>query len=74
MSIFQVSITSLRRLESLHSRLFYGVDLRKRRLHWFGWDKLLASREEGGFNIGSLFHFNWAMLFKWSGDFFMVWM
>lgn len=65
MSIFLVPMSVLTSLEALRAKFFWGADVDERRMHRVRWDRVLASREEGGLGVGSLFSFNRAMMFRW---------
>lgn len=41
------------------------MDLDDKCMHWIRWDRMMASRADGGLGVGSLYSFNRAMLFKW---------
>ena len=34
-------------------------------MHWVRWEKVMASKQEGGLGVGSLLSFNLDLLFKW---------
>ena len=44
---------------------FWGGTDVKRKLHWIKWEKVLASRDSGGLEIGSIVSFNLALVLKW---------
>ncbi|KAL4565983.1 hypothetical protein LXL04_030092 [Taraxacum kok-saghyz] len=44
---------------------FWGGSENKRKLAWIKWDKILAAREKGGLEIGSIVSFNLALVLKW---------
>lgn len=56
-------------LEKLRARFFWGQEEDIRELHWVKWDCVMASKEKGGLDIGSLDAFNKAFLFKWKWEF-----
>lgn len=65
LSFFPVPLSVLHSLESLKARFFWGAYLGKRRTHKVSWDRVLASKKEGGLGVGSLFAYNKALIFKW---------
>ena len=69
MSLFAIPTTVLKSLEALRT-LFFGADIGERKINWVSWSRVLASKENGGLGVGSLFSFNKAMLFKWRCRFF----
>ena len=54
----------LKKLESIRMNFFNGVDGSKK-IVWIGWDKVLASKKNGGLRVSSFFASNQALLFKW---------
>ena len=65
MSIFKCPMGVLNILELIRRNFFNGVANSDRKLTLIGWNKILASKENGGLGISSLFAFNRALLFKW---------
>ncbi|GJU59172.1 RNA-directed DNA polymerase, eukaryota, reverse transcriptase zinc-binding domain protein [Tanacetum coccineum] len=65
MSIFKVPMGVLNSLESIRRNFFNGVDGSDRKLAWIGWNKVLASKKNGGLSVSSFFAHNRALLFKW---------
>ena len=63
MSICLTPLSILTFLEGLKSRFFWCENLEERRMHWVRRYKVLASRDEGGLGIRTLFSFNKAMIF-----------
>nr|GEU84369.1 RNA-directed DNA polymerase, eukaryota, reverse transcriptase zinc-binding domain protein [Tanacetum cinerariifolium] len=77
-----------RQLESMRNKFFIGGDLDDKKMTWVKWDKCLASKKDGGLDIGSIYGLNIRLLFKWVWRFlntrsdlwfklsiaFMVWM
>ncbi|GJV17167.1 RNA-directed DNA polymerase, eukaryota, reverse transcriptase zinc-binding domain protein [Tanacetum coccineum] len=42
-----------------------GCDSDEKKLTWIKWDRCLASKEDGGLGIGSIYGLNIGLLFKW---------
>ncbi|GKE09123.1 RNA-directed DNA polymerase, eukaryota [Tanacetum coccineum] len=64
-SLFKVPIGVLKRLESCRSNFFRGVEPGKRKVAWFSWDSVVASKDVGDLGMSSFFAMNCALLFKW---------
>ncbi|PWA75224.1 hypothetical protein CTI12_AA244880 [Artemisia annua] len=64
-SLFKVPIGVLKRLESCRSNFFRGVEEGSRKVSWFFWDSVVASKEVGGLGMSSFLAMNCALLFKW---------
>ncbi|GJX12486.1 RNA-directed DNA polymerase, eukaryota [Tanacetum coccineum] len=64
-SIFKVPKGILNKMESFRRNFFNGVDIAERKMSLIGWKKILASKQNGGLGISSLFALNRALLFKW---------
>lgn len=62
MSMFLVLITMLNSLERMKASFFWGADLDDRRMHWVKWDRIVASRDDGGMGVWSVFAYNRALL------------
>ncbi|XP_071718074.1 uncharacterized protein [Rutidosis leptorrhynchoides] len=65
MSLFKCPEKILRKLESIRARFFWGGSDTVKKMPWVKWDKILASFDQGGLNIGSLKAFNIALINKW---------
>ncbi|GJV01597.1 RNA-directed DNA polymerase, eukaryota, reverse transcriptase zinc-binding domain protein [Tanacetum coccineum] len=65
MSIFKCPMGVLNILESIRQNFFNGVTNSNRRLALIGWNKICASKKNGGLCVSSFFAFNRALLFKW---------
>ncbi|GJU76273.1 RNA-directed DNA polymerase, eukaryota [Tanacetum coccineum] len=48
MSIFKVPKGILKAMEALRNRFFIGADVSDRKMTWAAWDKVLASKKNGG--------------------------
>nr|GEX33797.1 RNA-directed DNA polymerase, eukaryota [Tanacetum cinerariifolium] len=64
-SLFEVPIGVLKRLESCRSNFFRGVEEGSRKVSWFSWDSVVASKDVGGLGMSSFLAMNCALLFKW---------
>ncbi|GJY60515.1 RNA-directed DNA polymerase, eukaryota [Tanacetum coccineum] len=65
MSIFKVPKGILKAMEALRNRFFIGADVSDRKMTWAAWDKVLASKKNGGLGVSSFFALNRALLLKW---------
>ncbi|GKB80138.1 RNA-directed DNA polymerase, eukaryota, reverse transcriptase zinc-binding domain protein, partial [Tanacetum coccineum] len=65
MSMFKVPIQVLKKIESIRSHFFNGVDHNDRKLLFVKWDNVLASKEKGGLGVSSFYALNRALIFKW---------
>ncbi|GKA72771.1 RNA-directed DNA polymerase, eukaryota [Tanacetum coccineum] len=65
MSIFKDPMRVLQRLESIRSHFFNGNDLHGKKMSWVKWEKVLASKENGGLGVSSLYALNRGLLLKW---------
>nr|GEV54877.1 zinc finger CCCH domain-containing protein 34-like [Tanacetum cinerariifolium] len=65
MSIYKVPKGVLHVLESIRSKFFNGDDPSKRKITWIAWEKVLASKKNGGLGVSSLHALNRALLLKW---------
>ncbi|GJU80298.1 hypothetical protein Tco_1282663 [Tanacetum coccineum] len=65
MSIFKVPHGVLKVMESIRARFFNGADQLDNKIAWVAWDKVLASKKNGGLGVSSFFALNRALLLKW---------
>ncbi|GKA24778.1 RNA-directed DNA polymerase, eukaryota, partial [Tanacetum coccineum] len=66
MSMYKVPSQVLKYLEGGRRNFFIGADPKKeKKMSWFKWSRVLASKEKGGLGVSSLFALNRALLFKW---------
>ncbi|GJU10344.1 RNA-directed DNA polymerase, eukaryota [Tanacetum coccineum] len=65
MSIFKVPKGVLKEMESIRNSFFIGVDNSDKKITWVAWDKVLASKKNGGLGVSSYFALNRALLCKW---------
>lgn len=64
MSLFKAPKAILNKLEALRNRFFVGVDVEEKKMMWVAWKQLMASKENGGLGVNSLFALNRGLLFK----------
>ncbi|GJZ61273.1 RNA-directed DNA polymerase, eukaryota, reverse transcriptase zinc-binding domain protein [Tanacetum coccineum] len=64
-SSFKVHKGVLSKMESIHQIFFNGVKNAKKKMSLIGWNKILASKKNGGLGVSSVFAYNRALLFKW---------
>ncbi|GJU43299.1 hypothetical protein Tco_1200565 [Tanacetum coccineum] len=69
MSMFKAPIHVLKKLESICSHFFNGVDPYVRKMTFVKWDNVLASKEKGGLGVSSFYALNRALIFKWIWNF-----
>ena len=70
LSLFVMPVTIAKKLESLRSTFFWGGSETEKKMAWVKWDQMLAKKESGGLEIGSLVSFNLALILKWKWRFF----
>ncbi|GJW23715.1 retrotransposon protein, putative, ty1-copia subclass [Tanacetum coccineum] len=58
MSLFKVPAGILRTLESIRCHFFNGHDITSKKVSWVQWNKVLASKDNGGLGVSSLFALN----------------
>ncbi|GJV87766.1 RNA-directed DNA polymerase, eukaryota [Tanacetum coccineum] len=68
MSIFKTPIAVIKELEAIRNKFFLGADADENKMTWIKWNKVMASKKDGGLGIGSLYGFNRALLFKCAGS------
>ncbi|KAJ9561660.1 hypothetical protein OSB04_006820, partial [Centaurea solstitialis] len=64
-SLFKAPSNVIKDLERKRRNFLWGSSNEHRKTAWVTWDKVLNSREKGGFGIGSLRAHNIALLAKW---------
>ena len=64
MSVFQIPLKLCDELDALCAKFWWGQVGNERKIHWKSWDKLTASKKEGGMGFRDLRAFNLAMLAK----------
>nr|GEW46265.1 RNA-directed DNA polymerase, eukaryota, reverse transcriptase zinc-binding domain protein [Tanacetum cinerariifolium] len=65
MSLFKVPQKVLHVMEAIRRNFFNGIDHKGKKQAWISWNKVLASKDNGGLGISSFFALNRALLFKW---------
>nr|GEW94428.1 RNA-directed DNA polymerase, eukaryota [Tanacetum cinerariifolium] len=65
MSMFKVPKLVLKKIESIRSHFFKGLDLKDQKISLLKWENVLASKEKGGRGVSSLYALNRALIFKW---------
>ncbi|GJV99319.1 RNA-directed DNA polymerase, eukaryota [Tanacetum coccineum] len=65
MSIFKVPVKVLQDMEAIRARFFNGSDINMRKSCWVSWKKVMASKDNGGLGVSSMYALNRALLFKW---------
>ncbi|GKA83019.1 RNA-directed DNA polymerase, eukaryota [Tanacetum coccineum] len=73
MSIFKVPKGILKIMESIRSNFFNGFDSSDRKITWAAWDKILASKKNGGLGVSRLYALNtctllnaiWRFVLRW---------
>nr|GEX38811.1 RNA-directed DNA polymerase, eukaryota, reverse transcriptase zinc-binding domain protein [Tanacetum cinerariifolium] len=65
MSIFKAPKGVLKEMESIRNMFFIGADNLDKKITWVAWNKVLASKKNGGLGVSSYFGLNRALLFKW---------
>nr|GFB66415.1 RNA-directed DNA polymerase, eukaryota [Tanacetum cinerariifolium] len=65
MSIYKVPKGVLKEMEAIWCNFFNGADPAKRKITWVSWDKVLASKKNGGLGVSSFHALNRALLLKW---------
>ncbi|GKA61618.1 RNA-directed DNA polymerase, eukaryota, reverse transcriptase zinc-binding domain protein [Tanacetum coccineum] len=65
MSLFKVPLGVLNIMEGIRNRFFNGNGKSESKITWIAWNKVLASKKNGGLGVSSFFALNRALLFKW---------
>nr|GFA38625.1 RNA-directed DNA polymerase, eukaryota [Tanacetum cinerariifolium] len=55
----------LKKIESIRSHFFKGLDLKDQKISLVKWENVLASKEKGGRGVSSFYALNRALIFKW---------
>lgn len=64
-STFKAPLNSIKQLESLRRKFFWGESMEDKNISWIAWNKVLSPLENSGLRIGSLIvSSNQAMLAK----------
>nr|GEY77097.1 RNA-directed DNA polymerase, eukaryota, reverse transcriptase zinc-binding domain protein [Tanacetum cinerariifolium] len=69
-SLFPMPFKVNKMLESIRSNFLWGSDVDVKKISWIPWKSALASKENGGLGIGSLYSLNHALIKKWRWHFF----
>nr|GEZ94690.1 RNA-directed DNA polymerase, eukaryota, reverse transcriptase zinc-binding domain protein [Tanacetum cinerariifolium] len=65
MSLYLMPTSIRKKLKSMRNKFFIGGDSDEKKMTWIKWDRCLASKEDGGLGIGSIYGLNISLLFKW---------
>ncbi|GJZ71370.1 RNA-directed DNA polymerase, eukaryota [Tanacetum coccineum] len=65
MSIYRVPKGVLEEMEAIRSNFFIGANTLERKIAWLSWDKVLASKKNGGLGVSSFHALNHTLLLKW---------
>ncbi|GJW56983.1 RNA-directed DNA polymerase, eukaryota [Tanacetum coccineum] len=65
LSIFKVPKGILKEMETIRSNFFKGADQSDSKISWVAWEKVLASKKNGGLGVSSFYALNRALLLKW---------
>ncbi|GKC02423.1 RNA-directed DNA polymerase, eukaryota [Tanacetum coccineum] len=65
MSIYKAPKGVLHEMEMLRNKFFNGADSLENKITWVAWDKVLASKKNGGLSVSSFYALNRALLLKW---------
>nr|GFA23640.1 RNA-directed DNA polymerase, eukaryota [Tanacetum cinerariifolium] len=65
MSIYKVPKGVLKEMEAIRCNFFNGADPAERKITWVSWDKVLASKKNGGLGVSSFHALNRVLLLKW---------
>nr|GEZ19158.1 RNA-directed DNA polymerase, eukaryota, reverse transcriptase zinc-binding domain protein [Tanacetum cinerariifolium] len=52
-------------MEAIHSSFFNGIDSTVKKITWTAWEKILASKKNGGLGVSSFRAHNRALLLQW---------
>nr|GEZ13221.1 RNA-directed DNA polymerase, eukaryota, reverse transcriptase zinc-binding domain protein [Tanacetum cinerariifolium] len=66
MSIFKVLKGILNSMKAIRSKFFNGMEPSTNKITWAAWNKVLASKENGGLVVSSYHALNRALLLKWA--------
>ncbi|KAL7591412.1 hypothetical protein Lser_V15G32700 [Lactuca serriola] len=65
LSLFKAPIGVIETLEKIRRRFLWGGNENKQKIHWVSWEKIIASKDNGGLGIGSIRALNIALMAKW---------
>nr|GEZ53282.1 RNA-directed DNA polymerase, eukaryota [Tanacetum cinerariifolium] len=63
-SIFKVPKGILNSMEAIRSKFFNGMEPSTNKITWAAWNKVLATKENGGLGVSSYHALNHALLLK----------
>nr|GEV71324.1 RNA-directed DNA polymerase, eukaryota [Tanacetum cinerariifolium] len=72
MSIYKVPSKVLKCLKDIRRNFFIGADVKEKKMSWFKWSRVLASKEKRELAVSGFFALNRALLFKWMWLFSMI--
>ena len=64
LSIFKVPKSILNSMEAVRSKFYNGMDTSDKKITWAAWNKILASKKNGGLGVSSFHALNRALLLK----------
>lgn len=70
LSLFRAPVGIIDVLEKYRRKFLWGGSDEGKKIHWVSWDRVIASKSDGGLGIGSIASQNSALLFKWVWRFF----
>ncbi|GKD53993.1 RNA-directed DNA polymerase, eukaryota, reverse transcriptase zinc-binding domain protein [Tanacetum coccineum] len=70
MSIFRVPASVLKKMESIRSHFFNGIELGSKKPIWVKWNDVLKDKDRGGLGVASLYALNRGLMIKWCWKFF----
>lgn len=65
LSLFFMPVQIKKKLESLPSQFFWGTTKRTTKIPYISWNMVIASKDKGDLQFGSLEVLNYALLKKW---------
>lgn len=64
-SIFKEPLCVIDSVEKTRERFLWGGIEDRTIIHWVAWEKVIASKDDGGLRVGSLCALNLVLLVKW---------
>lgn len=65
LSIFMAPTGVVEKLEAIRRKFLWGGNKNERKIHRVSWDKVTASKEDGGLGVGSIRALNIGIIVKW---------